>query len=70
MGYSKPQSGCEDFNNWQKVGQISFVSSISVAPTFSSRGTQVIYSPILSPSQAYHVPINERVDVTIWGCKN
>ena len=70
MGHSKSSRFYKDSDHWQKMGQVSFVSSVSVAPTFSSGGTQVVHSPILQAGKADHVSINERINATIWGCKN
>ena len=70
MGNIKSQSGCESLDNWQKVGQVSFVSSVSTTPTFSGRGTQIVYSPLLQAGKAYNVSIDERIDATVWKRKN
>ena len=70
MGYSKPQSRCENPNNWEKMGEVCFVSSISTAPTFQARRKKALYQPILSSIQIDYVPTNEGVNATVWRCKN
>ena len=70
MGNFKPQSGCKNSDNWQKMGQISFVSSVSITPTFFGRGTQVVHCPLLQAGKTNYVSPDERIDATIWGCKN
>ena len=70
MGDFKPPCGCENSDNWEKVGEIRFVSSLSATPAFSSGRAQIIYSSILPTGEVNHVPFNERVNATIWGCKN
>ena len=70
MGDSKSPFFYKDSNNWEKMGQVSFISSLSFTPAFSGRGTQIIYSTLLPSGKAHHVSINERTDATIWKCKN
>ena len=70
MGDSKSPFFYKDSNNWEKMGQVSFISSLSFTPAFSGRGTQVIYSPILQAGKANYVSPDERINATIWGCKN
>ena len=70
MGYIKPSSQSKNPDNWEKMGQVCFVSSISTAPTFSKGGEKIIHSPLLQAGKANYVSPDERINATIWRCKN
>ena len=51
----------------KKMGQVSFVSSVSAPPTFRIRGEEGLYIPILQTVEIDYVSINEGIDVVLWG---
>jgi len=70
MGYFKPSSQGKNPDNWEKMGQVCFVSSISTAPTFSKGREENLFSSILQAGKINYVSSNERINATIWRRKN
>jgi hypothetical protein len=54
----------------KKMGQVSFVSSVSATPTFRTGGKKGIHFPILSAVKIDYVSIDEGIDVVLWGSQD